>query len=159
MTHAPSEVPWLENVESHDETAVVKVDPTMNEGSIVHTFGPSQWKCLQLDPTHVEEEPATTGLILKITKQTYPQGSGPGYVFVENVLDTFDPTEVPRSDPPEFDENDTESTSETTDKDDQSEPKSSDQTEYSPQNLGKGLNRIPKKSDADKMSDIDISKL
>ena len=153
-----SEIPWLEDLGSVDDTATIKIDPVLNDGSVMHTFGPDRWECLQLNTDVTEELSTSEGLILEITKQTIAHGSGPGYVFVEDVMDRFDLSTVDRRDPPEPTEPETESSSDTTDESDQSQENPSDTKEYSPQKTGQKLNHKESKTDPNKMREMDNSR-
>lgn len=74
----------------------MKVDPYLDEGTIIYNSNHNRWKCLILDSACVDDNLGSSGLILNITKRITSNDDEIGYVFVEELVDTFDLDEVSR---------------------------------------------------------------
>ena len=144
MDASLSEIPWLENAEVGNKTAIVKVDPYLDEETIIHNSSYNRWKCLMLDSACVDDSLGSTGLILKITKRVTSNDGEMGYVFVEELVDTFDLNEVSRSN--------SANKQEETDK-------NPSKKEYSTQKVDQKRNKRDTIIDQDIMDDIDVSRL
>ena len=97
-----------------------------------------------LDSACVDDSLGSTGLILKITKRVTSNDGEMGYVFVEELVDTFDLNEVSRSN--------SANKQEETDK-------NPSKKEYSTQKVDQKRNKRDTIIDQDMMDDIDVSRL
>jgi hypothetical protein len=165
MPSQANESPWLEKVSEVDETAIVKINPTVENGSVVYTANSDHWECLQIDEGYVQGISDSTGLIIEITKRTIPKNGEVGYVFVDGVIKEFDITAIQTDNTEESDGD------QQANKDDHQQKEeddgqqmdshrpnySKDETESS-QKLRNNSPTNSTHTSSEKMSDIDVSK-